>query len=106
MEDGEVSLVDAVHVAGDRRRHDIRGVAIPDVEHVVSLVLVRADQVAIQWHVVAQERVGDHALYAIAKIVTEYETPAAEKLGEPVRKDNRSYEDTRPVQVECETRNK
>jgi hypothetical protein len=64
VQDGEVGLVDAVHVAGDRGRHDVRRVAIPDVEHVVGLVLVRADQVAVERHVVAQQRVGDHALAA------------------------------------------
>ncbi len=64
MQDGEVGLVDAVHVAGDRGRHDVRRVAIPDVEHVVGLVVVRADQVAVERDVVAQQRVGDHALAA------------------------------------------
>jgi hypothetical protein len=63
-QDGEVGLVDAVHVAGDRGRHDIRGVAIPDVEHRVALALVRADEVAVERHMVAQQRVGDHALAA------------------------------------------
>ena len=33
-----------MHVAGDRGRHDVRRVAIPDVEDVVALVIVRADQ--------------------------------------------------------------
>ncbi len=64
MQDGEVGLVDAVHVAGDRGRHDVRRVAIPDVEHVVGLVVVRADQVAVERDVVAQQRVGDHAARA------------------------------------------
>jgi hypothetical protein len=64
VQDGEVGLVDAVHVAGDRRRHDVRRVAIPDVEHMVRLVFVCADQVAVEWHMVAQQRVGDHALAA------------------------------------------
>jgi hypothetical protein len=36
VQDGEVGLVDAVHVAGDRGRHDVGRVAIPDVEHVVA----------------------------------------------------------------------
>lgn len=62
VQDGEVGLVDAVHVAGDRGRHDVGRVAIPDVEHVVTFVLMRADQVAVERHVVAQQRVGDHAL--------------------------------------------
>jgi hypothetical protein len=43
IQDSEVGFVDAVHVAGDRSRHYIRRVAIPDVEHVMRLVLVRAD---------------------------------------------------------------
>ncbi len=64
VQDSEVGLVDAVHVAGDRGRHDVRRVAIPDVEHVMGLVIVRADQVAVERHVVAQQRVGDHALAA------------------------------------------
>lgn len=64
VQDGEVGLVDAVHVAGDRARHDVRRVAVPDVEHVVSLVLVCAYQVAVQRHVIAQQRVGDDALAA------------------------------------------
>ena len=64
VQDGEVGLVDAVHVAGDRGRHDVRRVAIPDIEHVMRLVLVRADEPALQRHVVAQQRVGDDALAA------------------------------------------
>jgi hypothetical protein len=44
--------------------HDVRRVAIPDVEHVVGLVIMGANQVAVQRHVVAQQRVGHHALAA------------------------------------------
>ncbi len=64
VQDGEVGLVDAMHVAGDRGWYDIRRVAIPDVEYVMGLVVVRADQVAVERHVVAQQRVGDHAFPA------------------------------------------
>ena len=49
---------------GTRGEHDVRRVAIPDVEHMVRLEVVRADQVAIERHVVAQQRVGDDTLAA------------------------------------------
>ncbi len=54
VQDGEVDLVEAVHVAGDRCRHDVRGVAVPDLEDVMRLELVRSDEPALYRHVVAQ----------------------------------------------------
>jgi len=48
----------------NRGRHDVRRVAIPDIEHVMRLMFVRADEPALQRHVVAQQRVGNHALAA------------------------------------------
>jgi len=47
MQDGEVGLVDAVHVAGDHVRRDGRRIAIPDVEHMVRFVLVRTDEITL-----------------------------------------------------------
>ncbi|KPY09677.1 hypothetical protein ALO61_200127 [Pseudomonas savastanoi pv. nerii] len=67
MQDGEVGLIDAVHITGNRGRHDVRRVAIPDVEHVVRLEVVCADQIAVERHVVTQQRVGDDTL-ATAKV--------------------------------------
>ena len=64
VQDGEVGLVDAVHVAGDRGRRDVRGVVIPDVEHVMASCSCAPISSALQRHVVGQQRVGDHALAA------------------------------------------
>ena len=61
VEDGEVGLVDAVHVAGDDGRPDLRAVAIADIEEVLALMLVGADQQGFERHVVGEQAIGDDA---------------------------------------------
>ena len=39
--------VDAVHVAGDRGRHDVGRIVVADVKHPVALVLVCAQQLGL-----------------------------------------------------------
>jgi hypothetical protein len=56
-----------VHVTCDRGWQDVGRVVVPDVEYMMGLELMRADQPALQWHMVAQQRVGDDAL-AAAKV--------------------------------------
>lgn len=63
-QDGEVRLVDTVHVAGDRLGHEAGSVAVPDIEDVMGLEIVRADQIAVERDVVAQQRIGDDPLAA------------------------------------------
>lgn len=53
--------VDAMYVPSDRSRHDVRGAAAPDVEHVMACVFVCADQLAM----VAQRRGGDGLSYCV-----------------------------------------
>ena len=62
VHDAEIRLVDAVHVAGDHGRHDVRGIVVADVENVVALVLMGADQFRLERHMVGEQRVGDDAL--------------------------------------------
>src|SRR5208283_1746414 len=61
VEDGEVGLVDAVHVAGDDGRPDLRAVAVANVEEVLALMLVGADQHGLERHVAGEQTVGDNA---------------------------------------------
>ena len=68
VHDGEVGLVDAVHIAANHGRHDVGCVAVPDIEDMMSLKLMRADDPALQRNVVTQQRVGHNALPA-AKIL-------------------------------------
>jgi hypothetical protein len=44
VEDGKIDLVDAVHVTGNDGRPDLRAVAVANVEEVLALMLVGADQ--------------------------------------------------------------
>jgi len=62
VHDGEVGLVDAVHVAGNGGRRDLRGVVVADVEHVIAFVLVGTDQFGLERDVVGQKCVRHDAL--------------------------------------------
>lgn len=48
-----------MHVTGNRGWHDIGRVAVPNVEHVMRLELMRADDPTLQRHMVTQQGVGD-----------------------------------------------
>ncbi|SDH62606.1 recombination protein RecA [Nitrosomonas sp. Nm132] len=47
----------------------VRCAAIPDIEHMVAFVLMCTYKVAIEQHVIAQQRVGNHA-FAASKVFT------------------------------------
>nr|WP_239796847.1 hypothetical protein [Candidatus Nitrotoga arctica] len=61
LQDGKVGHVDAVHVAGDRGRLDVRGVVVADVKHPVALMLVSTQHLGLQRHMVGQQGIGDNA---------------------------------------------
>jgi hypothetical protein len=52
VQDGKVGLVDTVHVTGNGRRQNVRGVVIANVEHIMALVLMGADHRAVERHMV------------------------------------------------------
>jgi hypothetical protein len=68
VQDGEVGLVDAVHVAGNCGRRDFRGVVVADIKHVVAFMFVGADQFGLQRDVVGQESVR-HDAFAPAEVL-------------------------------------
>lgn len=62
MQDREIGLVDAVHVAGDRGGENVRGVVLADIEHVMAFVFMGTDQLAVQRNMVGEQRVCHDAL--------------------------------------------
>lgn len=64
VRDGEIRLVDDVHVAGYGGWHDVRSVVVADVEDVVTFVLIGTDQFCFKRNVIGKQCVGDHALAA------------------------------------------
>jgi hypothetical protein len=61
-QDPEVDLVGSVGIGRVPFRFDIRGVVEQDVEHVMAFVLVRADDLGVDRHMIENQRVGAHAL--------------------------------------------
>lgn len=58
VRDGEVRLVDAVHVTGDRIWNDARTVMVTYVEKVMAFMLVGADEFSVQRNMIGEKRVG------------------------------------------------
>jgi hypothetical protein len=58
----EVDLVGSVGIGRVPFRLDIRGVVVQQVVHVMALVLVRADDLGVDRHVIENQRVRAHAL--------------------------------------------
>jgi len=68
VEDGEVGLVDAVHVTGNDGRPDLCAVAVADIEEVLAFMLVGTDQHCLERHVAGEQTVGDDA-FARAEVL-------------------------------------
>ncbi|GEK16027.1 hypothetical protein AFI02nite_40630 [Aliivibrio fischeri] len=54
MKNSEISPVNTTHVTSYRCGYYSAGIPVPDIENVMSFILMGSDEIAIQWNMVAQ----------------------------------------------------